>query len=297
MSREPSDEDRLDARPRREAVEVPDPWTGLRALTPANIAIGRVGQSLPTREILRFGVAHAQARDAVHVALDVERLTRSLAVAGWTSVGARSAAPDRATYLRRPDLGRRLAPDSAAAMDELGVGDAGGADLCVVIGDGLSAVAVQTHALPLLTALRDRLLGRIGDGQEGSGVPGAHRSFSPVVVATQARVALADEVAQRLRARMAVMLIGERPGLSSPDSLGIYLTWAPAVGRTDAERNCISNVRGEGLSYPAAARRLAWLIDEAFRRGLTGVALKDESAVAAIGAPAEATRSSPAGGT
>lgn len=243
-----------------------DPWSALRAHTPANIAIGRVGHSLPTREVLRFGLAHAQARDAVHVALDVGRLGRDLAASGWPSATVQSAAAGRPTYLCRPDLGRSLCEAGARHLDALAQASRQAPDLCLVIGDGLSAVAVQTHAVPLLDALRARWR------------EAANRvSFTPVVIATQARVALGDDIGQRLRANMVVMLIGERPGLSSPDSLGVYLTWGPRVGRSDAERNCISNVRTEGLSYRIAAYRLAWLIDAASRRGLTGVALKDES--------------------
>lgn len=275
-----------DARPADQAVAstdsaplvLPDPWSALRAHTPANIAIGRTGHSLPTREVLRFGLAHAQARDAVHVALDSARLGADLNSAGWPNVTVHSAAADsgagaRQTYLCRPDLGRRLAESCVRQLDTLAAASRAAPDLCVVIGDGLSALAVQTHALPLLDALRTRWRDA-----------GRHWSATPVVIVTQARVALGDEIAERLRARMVLVLIGERPGLSSPYSLGIYATWAPHVGRSDAERNCISNVRAEGLSYPAAAFKLAWLIDQAFRRELTGVALKDESDLLAINA-------------
>ena len=250
-----------------------DPWSALRAHTPANIAIGRVGHSLPTREVLRFGLAHAQARDAVHVALDVDRLARDLAASGWPSETVQSAAPTRPTYLCRPDLGRSLCEAGARQLDALAQASRQAPDLCLVIGDGLSAVAVQNHAVPLLDALRARWR------EAARPVPS-----TSVVIATQARVALGDDIAERLRAKLVVMLIGERPGLSSPDSLGVYLTWAPHVGRSDAERNCISNVRSEGLSYRIAAYRLAWLIDAASRRGLTGVALKDESETTVLNA-------------
>ncbi len=260
------------------ALVVPDPWSALRAHTPANIAIGRVGHSLPTREVLRFGLAHAQARDAVHVALDSARLACDLGAAGCSSTTVHSAAADggpaaRQTYLCRPDLGRRLSAASARQLDALAAASSAAPELCVVIGDGLSAVAVQNHAVPLLQALRARWRDA-----------GRAWLMPPVVIATEARVALGDEIAERLRARMVLVLIGERPGLSSPDSLGIYATWSPRVGRSDAERNCISNVRAEGLSYAAAAFKLAWLIEQAFRRALTGVALKDESDLVAINA-------------
>jgi ethanolamine ammonia-lyase small subunit len=239
----------------------PDPWSAWRAATPARVALGRAGNALPTRELLDFGWAHAMARDAIHVPLDAGALTAQLQQAGWVVAQAASAAPDRMTYLRRPDLGRQLDADSAAALRALA--DGGTVDLSLVIGDGLSSLAVARHAVPLLQAVKPLLPPAL--------------TLAPVVVATQARVALADEVGERLRAGLVVMLIGERPGLSSPDSLGVYISHAPRRGLSDAQRNCISNVRPEGLGYEAAAFKLAWLVREALRRGLTGVALKDES--------------------
>ncbi|MDR6539374.1 ethanolamine ammonia-lyase subunit EutC [Variovorax soli] len=241
------------------------PWAGWRSATPARLALGRAGAGMPTDEVLRFGWAHAMARDAIHAALDVEALETALRSEGWDVLRARSRAPDRAAYLRRPDLGRQLdAGDAQALRTHAGTP----ADVCIVIGDGLSSLAATRHALPLLSALRPQL-------------PAGLR-LAPLVIATQARVALADEVGEAFGARLAVMLIGERPGLSSPDSLGIYITHAPRRGRHDAERNCISNVRPEGLPYEAAAFKLAWFVREALRRGLTGVALKDESASAVL---------------
>jgi ethanolamine ammonia-lyase small subunit len=239
------------------------PWGEWRSVTPARLALGRVGAGMPTDEILRFGWAHAMARDAIHAALDVAALEAALRQQKWDVAHVHSHAPDRTTYLRRPDLGRVLAPDDARKLSTMAVPPC---DLCIVIGDGLSSLAVDRHAAPLLLALRPHL-------------PADFR-FAPVVIATQARVALADEVAGLLNARLSIMLIGERPGLSSPDSLGIYVTHAPFRGRNDAERNCISNVRPEGLSYAAAAFKLAWLVREALHRGLTGVDLKDESDLA-----------------
>ncbi|WP_083469268.1 ethanolamine ammonia-lyase subunit EutC [Methylobacterium variabile] len=236
-------------------------WRRLAALTPARIALGRAGSGLPTREVLRFGLAHAQARDAVHTPLDVEAVRAGLAALGFETLAAASAAPDRATYLRRPDLGRRLDDASAAA---LAAAAGKPVDLALVVADGLSARAVHEGAVPLLAALKPALL--------GSG-----RRLAPLVVATQARVALGDAVGALLRARAVAVLIGERPGLSSPDSLGVYLTFDPRPGRTDAERNCLSNVRAAGLKPDLAAFKLHWLIDQALTRGLTGVALKDES--------------------
>jgi ethanolamine ammonia-lyase small subunit len=244
----------------------PDPWSSLRAHTMARIALGRAGASLPTTEWLRFAEAHALARDAVHTALDVPALCAVLQQHGFEPGVVASAAADRATYLRRPDLGRRLAPASAAQLRPQPPG------LLVVLADGLSARATQAHALPLLLALRSQLEA-VGAGV----VDGAGESIAAVVVATQARVALGDEVGELLGARAVLVLIGERPGLSSPDSLGAYLTWAPRRGRSDAERNCVSNIRPEGQPPAQAAARLAWLLGAARQLGSTGVALKDES--------------------
>ena len=248
----------------RDKPALADPWAGLRSLTPARIALGRAGPAWPTREVLAFGLAHARARDAVHTRLDAAVLEAELRAAGHPVVQVRSAAPDRATYLTRPDLGRRLDAESARRLAAAPVPP----EIVVAIEDGLSAVAVQRHAVPLLARLRELAPDR------WSGVP--------VVIALQGRVALGDEIGARLGARLIVVMIGERPGLSSPDSLGLSLTHAPRPGRSDAERNCISNVRPEGLAYAAAAARLDWLAVEALHRGLTGVALKDESCLTAI---------------
>jgi ethanolamine ammonia-lyase small subunit len=248
----------------------PNPWSEWRTATPARLALGRAGAGMPTDETLRFGWAHAMARDAIHAALDVAALQAQLQAQGWSVERVHSQAADRTTYLRRPDLGRQLAEDDGARLRAVATALHGAApvDVCLVIGDGLSSLAVQRHAAPLLAALRPHL-------------PATTR-FAPVVIASQARVALADEVAEAFGATLAVMLIGERPGLSSPDSLGIYLTHAPRRGRHDAERNCISNVRPEGLPYGVAAFKLAWLMREALRRGTTGIALKDESDLAIL---------------
>ena len=246
-----------------------DPWARLARLTPARIGLGRAGAALPTREVLRFALDHARARDAVHAPLDVEALAADLAALGHDVLRVESAAPDRPTYLRRPDLGRRLSEPSRAA---LAARDKPPTDLAVLIADGLSAAAAQTHAAPLLAAL-------------APWIAQAGWTLAPVVVARQGRVALGDEVGAMLRARIAVVLLGERPGLSSPDSLGVYLTHAPRPGRTDAERNCISNVRPAGLSYERAAFKLAWHLAEALRLGLTGVALKDQSDLARLEPP------------
>ncbi|CDY76254.1 Ethanolamine ammonia-lyase light chain [Caballeronia glathei] len=239
-----------------------NPWDALRRFTNARIALGRAGSSLPTAPLLAFNLSHAQARDAVHQPLDTAALNDALRAAGFDTLDAASAAPDRDHYLRRPDLGRALSGESAARLAQHASTMSGAPDVVFVVADGLSAYAATRHAVPFLDTLRKKL-----DGW----------NIGPVVVATQARVALGDGIGELLRARIVVVLIGERPGLSSPDSLGIYLTYEPRVGRSDAERNCISNVRPEGLAYDAAAFKLHYLLNEARRLKLTGVGLKDHS--------------------
>lgn len=243
---------------------VTNPWSHLSQLTPARIALGRAGASLPTEAQLDFQFAHAQARDAVHLALDTHDLASQLEQRGYRCLQLHSAAPDRDTYLQRPDLGRRLDEESAQRLNDHTQQHEAGYDLSIVIADGLSALAVQRHALPLLQRIDEQM-------QQDDWTLG------PICLVQQGRVAVGDEVGQRLRARMVVMLLGERPGLSSPDSLGLYFTYAPKVGRTDADRNCISNIRLEGLSYNLAAHRLLHLMREACRRERSGVTLKDEA--------------------
>ncbi len=238
-----------------------NPWQALRQFTQARIALGRAGVSVPTGAQLAFQLAHARARDAVHQALDVDVLAQALQAAGYDSLHVNSAAHDRHTYLQRPDLGRRL---NEAGREHLGQLSSPVSDLAIVIADGLSAPAVSQNALPLLASLQDRL------------TPD-NWSLTPIVIATQARVAIGDETGALLNARAVLVLIGERPGLSSPDSMGAYLTWAPQTGLTDAARNCISNIRPDGLSYDTAAYKLHYLLSEARKRGLTGVGLKDET--------------------
>ncbi|MBW8843735.1 MAG: ethanolamine ammonia-lyase subunit EutC [Burkholderiales bacterium] len=237
------------------------PWASLRRYTAARIALGRAGASVPTAAHLAFQQAHAEARDAVHMPLDVDALLAGLRALGEVPLQVHSRAPDRATYLQRPDLGRRLDDASTAMLTAL---QAAETDLAFVLADGLSALALQRQALPLLTALRERLL------LEGGW------AWAPPVVATQARVAIGDEVGALLNARCVVVLIGERPGLSAPDSLGVYFSWAPRAGLVDAQRNCLSNVRPEGLPPAMAAAKLHALLRDARTRQLSGVALKDE---------------------
>lgn len=246
-----------------------NPWLALRNLTPARIALGRTGISLPTSAQLDFQFAHAQARDAVHLPFDHAGLRQQLSDRGRASLLLHSAASDRNQYLQRPDLGRRLRADSAQQLREHAQANPAGVDLAIVVADGLSALAVHRHTLPFLSRFEEQAA---ADGW----------TSAPVVLVEQGRVAVADEVGELLKARMTVMLIGERPGLSSPDSLGLYFTYAPKVGLTDAYRNCISNVRLEGLSYGMAAHRLLYLMREACKRQLSGVNLKDEAEVHSI---------------
>ena len=231
-----------------------DPWARFRNATRARIALGRSGDALPTKALLEFQLAHARARDAVHSAVDFDRLAADLSP--LQTLRVHSAASDRPTYLRRPDLGRRLDPARAAALP------GGEWDLLFVIADGLSAAAVQVNAAPLVHACVARL---------------GHLRIGPVVLAQQARVALGDEVASAMGARLVALLVGERPGLSAAESLGVYLTWDPRPGRADSERNCISNIHSDGLSIRTAADKLCWLAAEAARLKLTGVALKEDA--------------------
>jgi ethanolamine ammonia-lyase small subunit len=226
----------------------------LRALTPARIALGRAGSALPTRAHLDFQLAHARARGAVHMALDVSAFRQRLP---GDTIAVRSAVADRAEYLKRPDLGRRLDP---ASVPLVGPGN-GDNFACLVIADGLSALAVDRHAPGVVALLVPAL---VADGWR----------VAPIVIVEHGRVAIGDEIGARCGATAVVVLIGERPGLSAPDSLGAYFTFAPRVGRTDAERNCVSNIRPEGLALDRAAAQLAWLFAESRQRRVSGLALK-----------------------
>jgi ethanolamine ammonia-lyase small subunit len=236
----------------------PDPWAQLRQATRARIGLGRAGDAVPTRALLEFQLAHAQARDAVHAPLDLDALEQALAPRPILRL--QSAAWDRTTYLRRPDLGRRLNADSRERVSDLAKGR--GCDLVFVIADGLSARAVMRHAAAVLSACLERL---------------PDQAQAPVMVVEQARVAIGDDIGEILGAKLCLVLIGERPGLSVADSLGLYLTWAPRLGVQDSARNCISNIHADGLSPDQAAAQAAWLIREATRRGLTGIDLKAAS--------------------
>ena len=233
----------------------------LRNLTPARVGLGRSGAGVPTEALLAFTLDHARARDAVHAAFDAAAVTQGLGDLGLPTSEVRSRAGDRKDYLRRPDLGRQLDEASQQALSET---SGAPCRLAIVVGDGLSSAAVNRHAVELVRRLVPHLTAA------GFGIGRA-------VVASGARVALGDEIGAMLGADMIVMLIGERPGLSTPDSLGAYLTINPRIGLTDAERNCVSNIHGAGLGYDEAAFKIAWLVREGSARQVTGVALKDES--------------------
>jgi ethanolamine ammonia-lyase small subunit len=237
-----------------------DPWLRFRAATRARIGLGRAGDSLPTSALLGFTLAHARARDAVHGEANFAAVAAGLRPV--ETVLVQSQAADRVTYLRRPDLGRRL---RGADFSVLAAGDY---DAVFVVADGLSADAIDTHAVKMVQAAMGRLAGW---------------RLAPVVLARQARVALGDEIGAALGAQFCVLLVGERPGLTVQDSLGIYLTYAPRPGCRDAQRNCISNIHADGLGYDAAAAKLAWLMDRARSLGMTGVGLKEDAGVALEG--------------
>ncbi len=242
-----------------------DQWECLRSSTSARIALGRAGGSLPTRAWLNFKTSHAAARDAVHFPFDAEQIAGEVVSLGADVAIVNSAAADRRIYLERPDLGRRLDDQSRFTLQQLQT--AANIDLSITVTDGLSAIAIHRQARPLLESLLPKL--RVAGWQ-----------LAPIVVARFGRVALEDEIGQLFAARLALILIGERPGLGSPDSLGAYLVYAPRAGNTDANRNCVSNIRREGLSHLAAADTIHYLLTEARNRRLTGVRLKDQRPIA-----------------
>ncbi len=227
----------------------------LRRHTAARVALGRAGAGLPTKAHLQFTLDHARARDAVWSAMDIDALAGALAARSLAVAKVKSRAGDRATYVRRPDLGRELAPESIDALKSLGT-----RHIVIVVADGLSAAAVEANALPLIDALKGRM------------------AIDAVVLAEQGRVAIGDPIGEALDADLVVVLIGERPGLSAADSLGCYLTYRPLTGTPDSRRNCVSNIRAGGLEIPDAAFKIAWLVREALKREVTGIDLKEESA-------------------
>jgi ethanolamine ammonia-lyase small subunit len=236
-----------------------DPWHDFKSLTAARIALGRAGGSLPTRELLDFGLSQARARDAVLASFDARPLIEQLSSAGLETISLNSDASSREEYLRRPDLGRRL---NSQSRDELASLNCSSHDLCLIISDGLSSHAT-VHAGEVVTKLTSLLKG------EGW-------SIAPVVIIPFARVAIQDEVGEWLKSAISLILLGERPGLGSPDSLGAYFVYGPRSGRTDADRNCISNIRPSGLPPAAAVMTLHYLLNAARHRRISGISLKDE---------------------
>ena len=249
-----------------------DPWEKLREFTDARIGIGRVGTSIPTSELLKFQLSHAQAIDAVHVPLDTQLFEKQLESAPilapyLPALCLHSEATDRMEYLQRPDLGRRLNEASLYQLQKLRKSDDEAYDLAIVIADGLSSYAISNHAVPFL----EKLIQTLNDD------PQKEWNIAPICIVKQGRVAVGDDAGEALNAKEVLLLVGERPGLSSPDSLGLYITWKPKRGIEESLRNCISNVRPEGLQYPAAAHKCFYLLSESHRIQLTGVGLKDRS--------------------
>lgn len=239
-------------------INRPDPLSSLREFTAARIAIGRVGNSIPVKQSLEFKLAHAHARDAVYSALDIEGLLSSLKVFNLPVLRLHSNAQTRHKYLKRPDLGRQLNEGSEEHLKDYNTGT----DIAIIIADGLSATAVNENAIGLLEILIPML-------------SAAKLKLAPLCLVEQGRVAIGDDIGHGLNAKFSILLIGERPGLSSADSMGAYLTYNPQPGLTDESRNCISNIRPQGLTNKPAADKIFYLVKEAFRRKLSGVGLKD----------------------
>jgi ethanolamine ammonia-lyase small subunit len=243
-----------------------DPWHALRRLTASRIGLGSAGTALPTRALLEFQLDHACARDAVWSPWDAPAFAAALRAAVDADARVeRSRVRDRAEYLKSPHLGRRLDAASRGALEAARAGAARAPDVVLVVSNGLSSAAIDRHGLELVRAIWARL-------------EGLALELGPIVLVPDGRVALGDDVGEALGARMVIVMVGERPGLSSADGVGLYMTHAPSVGTTDERRNCISNVRSPGgLAYDAAAAKLAWLVEQAFARQLSGVALKDDA--------------------
>ncbi len=240
-------------------IVIKNNWFSLQHYTNARIALGRTGVSLPTQELLRFKMAHAHARDAVFSLLDKEALLNGLNRLQVPFVLLQSKATDRQVYLQRPDWGRRLNEASAKQLSLLANEQC---DVCISLADGLSAEAINRHAIPVM----DLLITRLHEH---------NFRIAPVCLVEGGRVAISDEIGSLLKANLSLVLIGERPGLSSPDSMSAYLTYAPQIGLTDERRNCVSNIRPEGLVYEEAVDKIVYLIREAMRLQLSGIGLKD----------------------
>ena len=238
-----------------------DVWQPLKQHTDARIALGRTGNSIPTKELLHFGMSHALAKDAIYKELDICNIQNNLKEQHFSSILVQSKAKDKKEFLINPNLGRQLNKESIELLLQSNVEKG---NIAIIFADGLSSAAINLNATPLLFEIVNAL-------------KGSEFNLSPIIIAKHARVALSDEIGETLKSDASIMLIGERPGLSSPDSLGVYLTWNPKKGRNDSERNCISNVRPQGLSYQQAAFKTIWLLKEAKKLNMSGVHLKDES--------------------
>jgi ethanolamine ammonia-lyase small subunit len=243
----------------QQQIVTPDPWADLKAFTAARIALGRTGNAEPLQAMLQFKLAHANARDAVYAVLEQQELLNELQALHQPAFLLHSQAGNRHEYLQYPDRGRRLNGQSVNQLKEF---NSTGYDVCLVVADGLSATAINNHAIAVLKLLLPKV--------EKAGL-----SVAPVCIVQEGRVAIGDETGWLMKAKLVAVLIGERPGLSSPDSLGVYLTYGPAPGLTDESRNCISNIRPEGLNHTAAAEKIFFLINESLRLKLSGVGLKD----------------------
>jgi ethanolamine ammonia-lyase small subunit len=239
-----------------------DAWSSLRNFTPARIALGRSGISVPSQEVLRFKMDHAYARDAVFSLMDVDTLLSQLQLFNLPIYVLKSKAADKHTYLKRPDLGRKLHQDSMNRLNNL---NDISYDVCITITDGLSAIAINNHCMHVLSLLIPLLVN-------------ANINTAPLCVVKHGRVAIADETSSLLKAKLALLFVGERPGLSAHDSMGVYLTYNPRPGLTDESRNCISNIRPEGLQYQPAADKIFYLIRESLRLQLSGIWLKENNA-------------------
>ena len=243
----------------QKAIVQSDPWAELKTFTAARIALGRTGTAEPLQSLLAFRLAHANARDAVYAVLDQPVLLQELQSLQQAAFTLTTQAASRSEYLQYPDRGRRLHAKAIAQLNEF---NSTGYDIGIVLADGLSATAINNHAIQVLKILLPLF-------------ENARLSVAPVCIVQEGRVAIGDECGHLLKAKLVVVLIGERPGLSSPDSLGVYLTYRPVPGLTDESRNCISNIRPEGLNYPAAAEKIFFLSNESLRLQLSGVGLKD----------------------
>ena len=243
------------------SFSVGDPWSPLKQFTQARIALGRTGSSMPTKQLLELSMAHAHARDAVYTELAIDHLQEQLLPFQLVTLRLHSLAANRPQYLQRPDLGRRLNVESAEQLPAFGEFPA---DVAIIIADGLSAAGINAHSLPLLKQLIPLI--------QNSGL-----TIGPICLVEQGRVAIVDDIGYGLKAKLSIILVGERPGMSAADSVGAYLTYNPQPGLTDDSRNCISNIRPGGLSFKQAAAKINYLVQEAFRRRLSGVNLKDEA--------------------